>query len=268
MSIRQITLAALCLASGMASTASAVEPVEAVRPPRRPILKLVHPRADESYSHHSSVAVTGRLSIPLHVSVEIRIFHLRDDGGLVQQGGTSVSLRTEDEFAATIYPPAAGWEAGRTIIEARLNQMRQVFARTEIVMSGPALKDRDAPAPRYDVPSSGRTFDLDRGPNVLVVPPEERFLVTGTFPRDPRFAGATQGPSCIGEVTMRRQDGKKLIYASALTIPLPHAGNRWWYEIEFKAPDKPGQYTVEIHSFGQPIGKPVTLIVGRSFAAR
>jgi hypothetical protein len=226
----------------------------------RPQIQLIHHSAGELHAMECNVLVMGSVQPALQANVEVRIYHVQDDGGLMYQAGASIHLQGDQIGPLSIRAPPGGWKPGTLRCIVYLNQMPQVRSHFDVSIVEGNLA---SPKAVYEPKISDVVVDADNAPKGgWTINAGDRFYVRGTVILPERFD--FQGPSVIADVVRpATEERAQITVAGGMTyclIELPTIGE---YEVEIDAPRRPGEYVFRVYepSFagGQEV-KPLTML--------
>lgn len=209
----------------------------------RPRLVLNGGGGGDKYFCTANVGVSGSVEPPLNAGVEVRYFHVQDDGGLVYQAGNSVAA-TDGKFGPlSTQPPPGGWLPGKLRCIVYLNQMKHVRSSFDVEIVGQNLPP---PQAIYEPKLSNVVADVDHPPaGGWTVTAGERFFVTGTF-GTPGLKGV-QGPAVIVEIIQGgpgRQN--EVTVQSGMSYGLSDDRKQCNFEVELTTPTQPGKYHLRV----------------------
>lgn len=208
----------------------------------RPVIHAMSgPKPDDKYTSTASIGIIGRLVPAMRTQVEIQLLHCLDDERFIPMGGVIVPVQDDGDFMATLIPGSPGWKGGKTILQMRLHQMRQVKTEVEFeIVPREDMNETDWVNRRPK--SSGVEIDIDQPKKHYRVPPGELFLLKGTF-------GSTMNgkdtPLVFAQL-QKAKDGRQLVGASWIGPSLREDKQQFSYEIEMQAPDREEEYDLVV----------------------
>jgi hypothetical protein len=221
--------------------------------PQRELPKLTihNPVKSDCIAQTADVAVSGAIASDLMTfadeNVEVRFYHVRDDGKWVPQGGCTTRIDAKGRFSVDFRPASPGWRAGHLFVEARLQSAKAVRARVDFEVAPPQPGDKMGELVLEPTIDSQVVIDGDDPRESYTIPSATEFRVRGTIP----VVGlGANGPAPFVRAkvtTLPTGDRPEVSLQSGSCRGFIDSDGQWWYEMTLVVTTKrPGAHRLRI----------------------